>query len=123
MTPNIKPNKPPIQPKPEINIQTETPPKTPLFCFCHIARDKESREILKDKIKCKDFLDSIMTISELKIIEEIKKHKGLNFEPLEKPIHSVRVSNEYRTIFHFQDMKFILKSIKHKSKYKNHKIR
>ncbi|MDR0800752.1 MAG: hypothetical protein LBN01_04455, partial [Endomicrobium sp.] len=91
-----KPYKQIRKPKSKINI----PHKTPLFCFCHIAQDKESREILKNKIKCKNFLDSIMTISELKIMSEIQKHKGLDFEPLEKPIYSVRTSGEYRTILH-----------------------
>lgn len=64
----IKPHEQIQQTKSKINI----PHKTPLFCFCHIAQDKESREILKDKIKCKDFLDSIMIISELKIMSEIQ---------------------------------------------------
>jgi plasmid maintenance system killer protein len=44
-------------------------------------------------------------------MEEIKKHKGLNFEKLLKPEHSysIRMSKERRIFFDFQDMKFILK--------------
>ncbi|MCA6085117.1 hypothetical protein [Candidatus Endomicrobiellum agilis] len=105
--------------KPAINPSS----KPPLFCFRGIAKDKNSRKRLKnDKTICKDFLDSIMTISELETIEKIKKHKGLNFEPLEKPTHSVRATDEYRILLDFEDMKFSLKSIKHKNEYKKNGI-
>ena len=63
-----------------------------------------------------------MTISELETIEKIKKYKGLNFEPLEKTTHSFRVTDEYRILLDFGNMKFSLKSIKHKNKYKKNSI-
>ncbi|GEM_PF-5228023 len=96
--------------------------RTPLFCFCNIANDKEARQILRDKQHSKSFVDSILTIAELKDINNIIKSEGLDFEPLEKPEHSVRMSLDYRTIFDFKDMHFILKTIKHKNNYKKKRI-
>jgi hypothetical protein len=96
--------------------------KTPLFCFCSIAQDKETEKVLDNKENCKLFVKSIFKISKLKTIDNICKDNGLDFEKLLDSRYSVRLSKEYRIIFDCKSIHFILKTIKHKNKYKKNYI-
>jgi plasmid maintenance system killer protein len=112
---------PQIKP-PKTQISGIAVDETPLFCFCSIAQDKETEKILDDKGNCKRFVKSIFKISKLKTIGNIRKDNGLDFEKLQDSRYSVRLSQEYRIIFDCNSIHFILKTIKHKNKYKKNYI-